>query len=79
MRAPTSSRWTRSARNKVGEVVNLRAARKRRRRADHEVQAQQNRVRHGRTGAQKAAERAERRRGERDHDGRRLERDEPPG
>ncbi len=40
----------------MGELFNLNRARKARSRADKEAQAAQNRVRHGRTKAQKAAE-----------------------
>lgn len=57
----------------MGDVVNLRMARKRRARADDKALAAQNRVRHGRTGAQKAADRAERERNGKLHDGRLLD------
>ena len=46
----------------MGEVVNLRIARKRRRREDEVRQAEENRVRHGLTKAEKTAARIERRR-----------------
>ena len=62
--------------SREGEVVNLRMARKRRARADKEASAQENRVRHGRTGAQKAADRAERDRQARLQDGRLLDRED---
>jgi Domain of unknown function (DUF4169) len=40
----------------MGEIVNLRQARKRRARDEASATAQENRVRHGRTPAQKAAD-----------------------
>lgn len=43
----------------MADLVNLRLARKRRDRAAREEQAAQNRLIHGRSGAQKAADRAE--------------------
>ena len=47
----------------MAEIVNLRRAKKQRQRAADAVAAQQNRVRHGRTGAQQANDRrAEQRR-----------------
>jgi len=62
----------------MGEVINLRQARKARARAEKEAQAQENRARFGRTGAEKrqdtdAAEREARR-----HDGHRIDEDEDP-
>ena len=56
----------------MGRVLSLRTARKRRARATREAEAQENRVRHGRTAAQKAAERVEHDRASRSHDGHRL-------
>ncbi|HRP80143.1 MAG TPA: DUF4169 family protein [Aquamicrobium sp.] len=46
----------------MGELVNLRAARKRRERAAKEREAEENRARHGRTKADKQAEAAARER-----------------
>jgi len=43
----------------MAEVVNLRLARKRKRRADAQAAAAGNRAAHGRTGPEKAATRAE--------------------
>jgi hypothetical protein len=43
----------------MAEIVNLRRIRKQRARADAAEQAAENRVRHGRTGAQKKADRLE--------------------
>jgi hypothetical protein len=40
----------------MAELVNLRAARKRKERAEKERKAEENRAHHGRTGAQKKAE-----------------------
>ncbi len=42
----------------MGEVINLRLARKRRARASAEAEAASNRARHGRTKGQKAADKA---------------------
>ena len=53
----------------MGEVVNLRRERKRQARAVAEEKAAENRVRFGRTGAQKAADRAEAERARRAHEG----------
>ena len=41
----------------MGEIVNLNQVRKQKARADARSQAQENRVRHGRTGAQKLNDR----------------------
>ena len=41
----------------MGNLVNLRMARKRRERTDKAAEAAENRARHGRTGAQKKVER----------------------
>lgn len=57
------------------EPVNLNRARKARARAAAKVQAAENRVRFGRTGAEKAAVRAEAERGARALDGARREDD----
>lgn len=43
----------------MGEVVNLRMARKRRKRKDDEIRADENRRRHGRTTVEKELERRE--------------------
>ena len=43
----------------MAEPINLNRARKAKAKADAKAQAAQNRVKHGRTGAQKAVERAE--------------------
>jgi hypothetical protein len=59
----------------VGEVVNLRQARKRRARDDAAVTAAENRARFGRTRSEVAAERAEEARRQAVLDGARL--DEP--
>ena len=57
----------------MGDVINLNRARKARHRAAKEVQAAENRAKFGRTGAQKAADRAEREKAERSLDGARRE------
>jgi hypothetical protein len=44
----------------MADVINLRQARKRKRRADGEAEAAENRVRHGRSAAEKARLSAER-------------------
>lgn len=59
----------------MGEVINLRHARKARKRADDIRQAETNRARHGRTKAEKQIAEAERQRLEAAVDGARLERD----
>ena len=60
----------------MGEVVNLRRARKARARADKERQAEQNRLVHGRPRAEREAEAAARDLAARHLDGNRLTRDE---
>lgn len=62
----------------MAEIVNLRRVKRRRARDDAAQQAQENRVRHGRTGAQKAADRAERDRRVATQDGLRLTDADPP-
>ena len=57
----------------MAEIVNLNKARKNRRRADASAQAAGNRVKHGRTGAEKARDRVEAARGARVHAGAALE------
>lgn len=57
----------------MGDVVNLRLARKRQARAEHDTKAAANRVLHGRTKAEKTAEKTARRRDEALIDGHRLE------
>ena len=57
----------------MAEPINLNRARKARARADDKAQAVENRVRFGRTGAEKAAERTEAERRVRELDGARRE------
>lgn len=57
----------------MAEIVNLRAVRKQRARARDADQAAEARVRHGRTGAQKRADRKEQERAEKAHQGAKLE------
>ena len=57
----------------MGEVINLRLARKQRARTEASVQADRNRRMFGRTGAEKAAEAAARARVDATLDGARLE------
>ncbi len=57
----------------MGEVVNLRMARKAKRREEAEAQAAANRALHGRTKAQKQADAQERARAERLLDGAKRE------
>ena len=59
------------------DVVNLNKVRKHRRRADALAQATENRVKHGRTGGEKARDLAEAERRARAHAGAALE--SPPG
>jgi len=59
----------------MGDVVNLRRARKRRQRQDADAEAESNRVRFGRSRTEKARDRVETQRASRDLDGKRL--DEP--
>ena len=63
----------------MGEVVNLWIARKRRRREDEARQAEENRVRHGLTKAEKTAARIERRRSIDVLDGHRLSKGDKDG
>lgn len=58
----------------MGEIVNLRSVRKLRRKEADAQAASENRVRHGRSGAQKRAEREESRRAEVAIDGHRRDR-----
>ena len=58
----------------MGDVVNLRLARKRKARARNERTAAENRAVHGRTKAEKLAERTQARRAENALDGHRIER-----
>lgn len=60
----------------MAEIVNLHREKKRRARAAAADAAQENRVRHGRTGAQKAADRMATARRDAAADGQRLERDD---
>jgi hypothetical protein len=57
----------------MGEIVNLRRVKRQRARDAAAEQAQENRVRHGRTGAQKAADRGEAVRRAAEHAGLRLD------
>ncbi len=61
----------------MGEIVNLRRVKKAKARAEAAEAAQQNRVRHGRTAAQKANDARERDRQGKAADGARL--DDKPG
>nr|WP_295465548.1 DUF4169 family protein [Mesorhizobium sp.] len=56
----------------MGEVVNLRLARKRKARAEHDAKATANRALHGRSKSEKIAETTSRQRGEALLDGHRL-------
>ncbi len=57
----------------MAEIVNLRRARKAKAREDAAAKADTNRLAHGRTKAEKAGQKAERTRGDRHLDGRRLD------
>ena len=59
----------------MGDVVNLRQVRKARDKTEKEAKAAENRIRHGRTGAQKAADRLVREKREALLDG--VRREEP--
>lgn len=56
----------------MAEIVNLRQARKAAAKARHDDAAAENRVRHGRTGAQKKTDRLEAERTSRAHEGTKL-------
>lgn len=73
-RAPTSSRSTPSARSNpvLAEIINLRLARKRKSRADHDAAAAEARAAHGRTKAEKQRDKALRAREAASLDGHRL-------
>ncbi len=60
----------------MAEIINLRMARKARKRADAQQAAAENRARHGRTKAQKALDRAEADKVARTIDGARRERED---
>lgn len=62
----------------MGEVINLRQARKARARAEKEAQAQENRARFGRTGAEKRRDADTAEREARRHEGHRVDGDEDP-
>lgn len=62
----------------MGDVVNLRAARKARKRADDERLAETNRAKHGRTKAEKHLSDATRQRLDATVDGARRQRPDPP-
>lgn len=57
----------------MGDVINLRQARKAKARAEKEAQAQENRARFGRTGAEKRRDVDTAGREERRHEGHRIE------
>ena len=59
----------------MGDIINLRTARKARSRAVSEAKASANRLLHGRTRAEKEAEQAERQRLDRTLDGAKREQD----
>ncbi|WP_421997097.1 DUF4169 family protein [Reyranella sp.] len=59
----------------MGDIVNLRRARKDKARRERAVEADANRRRFGRTKAQKAEDEAERERVQRDVDGKRIDRE----
>ncbi|MCW3477575.1 DUF4169 family protein [Limobrevibacterium gyesilva] len=61
----------------MAEIVNLRQARKRQARAEADAAARENRVRHGRTGAQKVVDRGAEERRRALLDGARLPAPEP--
>ena len=64
----------------MGEIVNLRLARKRKLRSERETAAEQNRASHGRTKSERLVEDAIRQRELAAHDGHRREgRDDPDG
>jgi hypothetical protein len=58
----------------MAEIVNLRRARKDKARQERGAQAEANRVRFGRTKAEKAADKAGRERAQRDIDGKKIDR-----
>lgn len=58
----------------MGEIVNLRRVKRQRARAEAAAEAAENRARHGRTGAQKAAERDSAARARASLDAKRLDR-----
>jgi hypothetical protein len=60
----------------MAELINLRAARKRRRRHEHDIQAQANRLAHGQPGHRRAQDAAKRAKADRDLDGHRIEKGE---
>jgi hypothetical protein len=59
----------------MGEIINLRTARKRRERVARERDAEENRARHGRTAAEKIRERKDAEAAARHIDAHRLERE----
>ena len=62
----------------MGDIVNLRQVRKARDKAEKEARAAENRIRHGRSGASKAADQLARERREALLDGARREEPERP-
>ncbi len=63
----------------MGEVVNLRLARKRKARAEHDAKAAASRALHGRAKSEKIAEKTARQRGEALLDGHRLDKPDENG
>ncbi len=63
----------------MGEVVNLRLARKRKARAEHDAAAAASRALHGRSKAEKAAQKSSRERDKTLLDGHRLGKPDPDG
>lgn len=59
----------------MGDIVNLRRARKDKARRERDAEADANRRRFGRTKAEKAGDEAERERARRDVDGKRIDRE----
>ena len=64
----------------MGEVINLRQARKAKARVEKEAKAQENRARFGRNGSEKRRDADTAERGNRTHEGHRLDQgDDPDG
>lgn len=57
----------------TGKIINLRQARKQKKRADKETKAQENRVKFGRTGAQKNADKVVKLKTDKHLDGHKLD------
>lgn len=62
----------------MADVIDLRQARKAKARAGKEAEARENRIRFGRTGAEKRRDADEKSRGTRAHEGRRIDDDRDP-